>query len=183
MPMEAEVMAVMRVCEILKADHANGPGMRVSVFVSGCLNRCPGCFNPETWKFSYGEVYDGIMEDRIIAELSKPHYEGITILGGEPFERPNQPEVLKLIRRIRSDFPDKTIWIYTGYTYEKDLVHGGKRHMWVTDEILESIDVLVDGRFMEKLKDLRLSFRGSANQRLIDMKKTRTEGKVCLWEE
>ena len=173
----------MRVCEILAADHANGDGMRVTVFVSGCLNRCRGCFNPETWKFSYGEIYTKEIEDQIINELAKPYYQGITILGGEPFETPNQPEVLKLIRRVRKEMPGKDIWVYTGYSYDTDLCYGGKRHMWVTDDILDNIDVLVDGRFIEEQKDLRLHFRGSANQRLIDMKKTRAEGKVCLWEE
>ena len=171
----------MNVAEVLKADHVNGPGMRVSLFVSGCTNQCPGCFNPETWDFAYGVLYTPDMEEEILAELSKPYYQGMTILGGEPFEEQNQEELIHLIWRVKTELPDKDIWMFTGFVYEEDLVPGGRRHISVTDEILDSIDVLVDGRYVESLKDLRLLFRGSSNQRLIDMKKTRHSGKVCLW--
>lgn len=173
----------MRIAKIFKADHANGPGMRVSVFVSGCLNRCPGCFNPETWRFSYGEPFTKEIEDAIVAELAKPFYQGVSILGGEPMEKPNQQEIIKLIRRIIRELPEKDIWIYTGYIYEKDLRPGGRRHMWVTDEILDNIDALVDGPFVQEWKDVSLLFRGSRNQRIIDMKKTRATGEVVLWKE
>ena len=170
----------MNVGEIILADCANGSGSRVSVFVSGCTNRCPGCFQPETWDFDYGKPYDDAMEQRIIDELKKPYYRGLTLLGGEPFEPSNQRELVKLIRRVRKELPAKDIWMYTGFTYEDELAPGGTKHTEVTDEILNSIDVLVDGRFVLEKKNLALRFRGSENQRIIDMKKTRAAGKVML---
>lgn len=170
----------MHVGQIKIVDCANGVGIRVSVFVSGCTNRCKGCFQPQTWDFDYGKLYDKEMEDLIINELSKEFYQGITILGGEPFEPSNQKELIELIRRIKRECPSKNIWMYTGFTYDLDLVKGGKRYTEVTDEILNSIDVLVDGKFVEELKNIKLAFRGSENQRIIDMKKTRNEGKVIL---
>ena len=170
----------MNVCDILTADHANGPGMRVSVFVSGCRNHCVGCFNPETWDFSYGKEYTPFMTQAIINELKKPEYQGLTILGGEPFEPENQHGLIDLIRSVKQELPKKDIWMYTGYSYE-DLLPGGIRHTDVTDEILDTIDVLVDGRFLLDEKDITLRFRGSKNQRLIDMKRTRPEGQVVLW--
>lgn len=170
----------MNVCDILTADHANGPGMRVSVFVSGCRNHCAGCFNPETWDFSYGKEYTPFMTQAIINELKKPEYQGLTILGGEPFEPENQQGLIDLIRRVKQELPGKDIWMYTGYSYE-DLLPGGIRHYDVTDEIMNAIDVLVDGRFLLGEKDITLRFRGSRNQRLIDMKRTRQEGQVVLW--
>ncbi|MGM9523294.1 MAG: anaerobic ribonucleoside-triphosphate reductase activating protein [Faecousia sp.] len=170
----------MNVGEIILADCANGSGIRVSVFVSGCTNRCPGCFQPETWDFDYGKPYDEAMEQRIIDELKKPYYRGLTLLGGEPFEPSNQRELVKLIRRVRKELPAKDIWMYTGFTYEDELAPGGTKHTEVTDEILNSIDVLVDGRFVLEKKNLALRFRGSENQRIIEMKKTRAAGKVML---
>lgn len=158
---------------------ANGIGMRVSVFVSGCTNHCKGCFQPQTWDFNFGDLYTKKMEDGIIEELKRPFYDGITILGGEPFEPENQRTEIGLIRRIRKECPGKTIWMFSGNVYE-DMLPGGKRHCEVTDEILDSIDILVDGPFMEELKKVTLNFRGSSNQRIIDMKKTRAEGKVVL---
>ena len=170
----------MNVCDILTADHANGPGMRISVFVSGCRNHCAGCFNPETWDFSYGKEYTPFMTRAIINELKKPEYQGLTILGGEPFEPENQRGLIDLIRSIKQELPEKDIWMYTGYSYE-NLLPGGIRHYYVTDEIMNAIDVLVDGRFLLGEKDITLRFRGSRNQRLIDMKRTRQEGQVVLW--
>lgn len=170
----------MNVCDILTADHANGPGMRISVFVSGCRNHCAGCFNPETWDFSYGKEYTPFMTRAIINELKKPEYQGLTILGGEPFEPENQQGLIDLIRSVKQELPEKDIWMYTGYSYE-DLLPGGIRHYDVTDEIMNAIDVLVDGRFLLGEKDITLRFRGSRNQRLIDMKRTRQEGQVVLW--
>ena len=170
----------MHIGQIITADSANGIGIRVSVFVSGCTNCCPGCFQPETWDFSFGQLYTQEIEDAILLELKKPQYDGLTLLGGEPFEIANQQGLLPLIRRIKKELPNKTIWAYTGFTYDKDLIDGGCRHIDITDEILDSIDVLVDGRFMIDLLDVRLNFRGSSNQRIIDMKKTRQEGKVVL---
>ena len=170
----------MNVCDILTADHANGLGMRVSVFVAGCRNHCPGCFNPETWAFEAGRAFTPFMVDGIINELKKPGYQGLTILGGEPFEEENQRGLLPLIRKVKEKLPDRDIWMYTGYSY-KDLLPGGRKHTEVTEEILEACDVLVDGMFLLEEKDITLKFRGSRNQRLIDLKKTRQEGRVCLW--
>ncbi len=170
----------MHIGQIITADSANGIGIRVSVFVSGCTNCCPGCFQPETWDFSFGQLYTQEIEDAILLELKKPQYDGLTLLGGEPFEIANQKGLLPLIRRIKKELPNKTIWVYTGFTYDKDLIEGGCRHIDITDEILNSIDVLVDGRFMIDLLDVRLNFRGSSNQRIIDMKKTHQEGRVVL---
>lgn len=164
----------------MTADCANGLGMRVSLFVSGCTNHCPGCFQPETWDFDYGLVYTPETEQSLMEELAKPYYDGLTILGGEPFELSNQPEVAALIRRVKKELPEKTIWMYTGFLYEKDLVPGGCRYTDVTDEILDNIDILVDGKFVQELKDITLNFRGSSNQRIIDMKKTRATGKIIL---
>ncbi len=172
----------MHVGQILTVDSANGPGIRISVFVSGCTNHCKGCFQPQTWDFEYGELYDDDMEEFIINELKKGYYQGITILGGEPFEISNQQMVVRLIRRIKSEIPGKDIWMYTGFLYDVDLQPGGSRYTSVTDEILDSIDVLVDGKFVEELKNIQLRFRGSENQRLIDMKATRMNKDVVLWD-
>ena len=173
----------MHVGEVMTADVANGEGMRVSVFVSGCRNHCKGCFQPQTWDFNYGREYTPEIEQFIIDELSKSYYDGITILGGDPMEPENQEPVLRLLRRIKKELPDKNVWAYTGYVYDRDLVPGGKRFVdGVTRELLESIDILIDGRFVEELKNLMLNFRGSGNQRIIKMKETLETGKVVLTE-
>lgn len=172
----------MNIGQIYKADCANGTGIRVSLFVSGCTIHCNGCFNAQTWNFDFGVPYDQEIENRILAELAKDFYEGITILGGEPFEESNQRELVKLIRRIRLELPAKNVWMFSGYVYDRDLIAGGKRHIDVTDEILDSIDVLVDGPFVIGQKNLMLKFRGSENQRIIDMKATQREGRVVLKE-
>lgn len=167
--------------EILTADSANGIGMRVTIFVSGCLNHCQGCFQPETWDFDYGRLYTPEIEEQIMTELSKTYYDGLTILGGDPMEEVNQRGLLPLVKRIRTELPDKTIWAYTGYIYEDDLQTGGKRYYEnVTDAFLSYLDVLVDGPFEQVKKNPTLSFRGSSNQRIIDMKKTRATGEVLL---
>ena len=173
----------MHVGEVMTADVANGEGMRVSVFVSGCRNHCKGCFQPQTWDFNYGREYTPEIEQFIIDELSKSYYDGITILGGDPMEPENQEPVLRLLRRIKKELPDKNVWAYTGYVYDRDLVPGGKRFVdGVTRELLESIDILIDGRFVEELKNLMLNFRGSSNQRIIKVKETLETGKVVLSE-
>ena len=173
----------MHVGEVMTADVANGEGMRVSVFVSGCRNHCKGCFQPQTWDFNYGREYTPEIEQFIIDELSKSYYDGITILGGDPMEPENQEPVLQLLRRIKKELPDKNVWAYTGYVYDRDLVPGGKRFVdGVTRELLESIDILIDGRFVEELKNLMLNFRGSSNQRIIKMKETLETGQVVLSE-
>lgn len=170
----------MHIGEIITADCANGIGMRVSIFVSGCTNHCKGCFQPQTWNFEYGLEYTPEIEQKIIDEVKKPYYNGLTILGGEPFEPSNQAVLVNLIRRIRKEITGKTIWMYSGFVYDKDLVPGGCRYTDVTDEILDAIDVLVDGRFEQEKKNITLKFRGSENQRIIDMRKTRAMGEVVL---
>ena len=159
--------------KIATNDIANGIGVRVSLFVSGCTNHCHGCFQPETWDFLYGKEYTNETEDFIVNELVKPQYQGLSILGGEPFEVANQKALLPLIRRVKKLVVNRDIWMYTGFTYDKDLVPGGKRYTNVTDEILDSIDILVDGQFMIDKKNISLAFRGSENQRILDMNKLR----------
>ena len=170
----------MNIGEIIIDDCANGEGLRVSLFVSGCTNHCKGCFQPETWDFNFGEPYTSETEDYIIEELSNPYYSGLTILGGEPFEQSNQREIVKLIRRMKKELPERDLWIYTGFTYDRDLVEGGCRYIECTDEILDNTDILVDGRFVLELRNLMLKFRGSENQRIINMRETRKKGKVIL---
>ena len=163
-------------------DIANGSGVRVTLFVSGCTNACKGCFQKETWDIHYGDLYTKETEDKIMEALHPSYVQGLTLLGGEPFEIENQKELIKLVRRVKKEYPEKNIWCYTGFTLEKDLIEGGKRHCEVTDEMLSYLDVLVDGKFEEDLKDIRLKFRGSSNQRLIDMNETRKQNKIVLLE-
>ena len=171
----------MNYCEIKPCDIANGEGVRVSLFVAGCSHHCPGCFNPETWDFDAGKPFSKSVEKEIL-ELLKPGYiNGITLLGGEPFEKVNQKGLIPLIRQIKKAYPDKTIWSFTGYVYDRDLIPGGRAYCEVTDEFLDALDVLVDGPFVEVRKDISLRFRGSSNQRLIDMRETRSKGEVVLW--
>ncbi len=170
----------MNIGQLIKCDVANGPGIRLSLFVSGCTNHCKGCFQPQTWDFAYGIPYDNNTQQEIITELKRPFYDGITILGGEPFEPANQEVLVTLIRRIRSELPGKTIWMYTGFIYDMDFIPGGRRYTAVTDEILDNIDILVDGPYVEELRNITLKFRGSENQRILDMKKTRAAGKITL---
>ena len=171
----------MNYANIKKFDVANGVGVRVSLFVSGCTHRCKGCFNAEAWDFSYGEPYTEKTEEEIPEALDKNFIAGLSLLGGEPFEPCNQRAILPLVRKACERFPAKTIWCYTGYTYDKDLVAGGRAHCEVTDELLSLIDILVDGEFVEELKDLKLRFRGSSNQRIIDLAATASAGKIVLW--
>lgn len=157
----------------------NGTGVRVSLFVSGCTHHCKNCFNAEAWDFEYGKPFTKETEDEIIEDLRPDYMAGITLLGGEPMEPVNQRGLISLIRRIREELPQKTIWIYSGYVYE-DFKDGGRAHCEVTDEILSLCDILVDGPFVEEKKNISLKFRGSENQRIIDLKKTRAAGKVVL---
>lgn len=156
--------------QIKKFDIADGDGVRVSLFVSGCRNRCKGCFQPETWDFCYGKEFTWQVEDEILSALKPDFISGLTVLGGEPFEEENQTVLTPFLRLVHEKFPNKTIWCYTGYVYDRDLVKGGKKHIDCTDEMLSYIDVLVDGPFVEELKDISLSFRGSSNQRIIYLK-------------
>lgn len=157
----------------------NGTGVRVSLFVSGCTHHCKNCFNAEAWDFEYGKPFTKETEDEIIEDLRPDYMAGITLLGGEPMEPVNQRGLISLIRRIREELPQRTIWIYSGYVYE-DFKDGGRAHCEVTDEILSLCDILVDGPFVEEKKNISLRFRGSENQRIIDLKKTRAAGKVVL---
>ncbi len=154
---------------IKDCDIANGPGVRVSLFVSGCRHHCKGCFNPETWNFQYGQPFTEETEAQILNALSPSYIQGFTLLGGEPFEPENQRVLVTLLKKIRQAYPEKDIWCYTGYLYDVDLPEGGKVHTEVTDEMLSYIDVLVDGEFVEELKDITLVFRGSSNQRIVNL--------------
>ena len=168
--------------EIKKCDIANGEGVRVSLFVSGCTHHCPGCFNQETWNFSYGKEYTDETEQEIIEALSPDYINGLSLLGGEPFEPQNQKVLVQLLRKVRERYPQKTIWCYSGYLFDRELLSESRARCEYTDEMLSMIDILVDGRFVEKLKDIRLVFRGSSNQRIIDVKKSLNNGEVILWE-
>lgn len=205
----------MNYATIKKTDVANGPGIRVSLFVSGCTHACKGCFNSEAWDFRYGQEFTPETETEIIKALAPEYIRGFSVLGGEPMEPQNRGTVLELLRKVRAAYPEKDIWCYTGYDYEKDLLSWereerlasfGKRLKGAEStektgdgamteesaqapagpvaELLSLIDVLVDGEFVEEKKNLRLAFRGSENQRLIDVKKSRSEGRVvCLPEQ
>ena len=155
--------------EIKKYDIADGPGVRVTLFVSGCRHHCKGCFNAETWDFHYGNPYTEKTEKEILDALNHPYIAGLTLLGGEPFEPENQEELVRLLKEIKENYPKKNIWCYTGYTYDKDLLEGGKVYTPFTEEMLSYIDMLVDGQFIESQKDITLKFRGSANQRILDL--------------
>ena len=155
---------------IKECDIADGPGVRVILFVSGCRNCCKGCFNSETWDFHYGQPFTEETIDRILKLLEPDHIQGFTLLGGEPFEPENQREAVKLLRAVRERYPQKDIWCYSGYLYDVDMVKGGKVYTEVTEEMLSYIDVLVDGRFIEEEKDLSLPFRGSRNQRILKLR-------------
>ena len=157
--------------EIKKFDISNGPGVRVSLFVSGCRVHCPGCFNKCTWNFQYGNLFTEETENEINEALSKEFISGLTILGGEPFEPENQEVLAPFLLKTKRRFPQKTIWCYTGYIYDKDILSSdGKKHCAFTDQFLSCIDVLVDGPFIEELKDISLQFRGSKNQRILQLK-------------
>ena len=171
----------MNYAELKTYDVANGPGIRVSLFVSGCTHACKGCFNEEAWDFNYGKPFTDDVIDQIIDTMSFGAYRGITFLGGEPLDPKNQSEVLKTAKKVKEAYPEKDIWLFTGYLYE-DLTGKMAEKCPDLEEILSLVDVLVDGPFIEDQKNLMLLFRGSENQRLIDMNKTREEGEIVLWE-
>ena len=162
-------------------DIANGIGIRTVLFVSGCTHHCKGCFQPETWDFAYGQPYTKETEQTILDSLSPSYIHGLTLLGGEPMEPDNQRALLPLLRRLKAEYPRKTVWCYSGYTYE-ELTGISRARCETTDEMLTLIDVLVDGEFVLEQKNISLRFRGSENQRLIDLPKTREQGSVVLWE-
>ncbi|MCQ2431949.1 MAG: anaerobic ribonucleoside-triphosphate reductase activating protein [Clostridia bacterium] len=168
---------------IKNCDIANGEGVRVSLFVSGCTQHCKECFNPETWNFGYGEPFTAETERQILDMLAPSYIRGLSLLGGEPFEPDNQRVLVKFLRRVKESYPDKDIWCYTGYTLESDLLPGADSRAYceVTDEMLSMIDVLVDGEFILEQKNISLRFRGSENQRIIWVKRTLSEGVTILW--
>jgi anaerobic ribonucleoside-triphosphate reductase activating protein len=168
--------------EIKYCDIANGVGVRTTLFVSGCTHHCKGCFQPETWDFAAGKPFTNAVAQEILDSLDAPHVAGLTLLGGEPMEPANQPVLADLCEKAKAAHPEKAIWCFTGDLYE-DLLEGGPRHTADTDRLLGCIDVLVDGPFEADKKDVSLRFRGSSNQRLIDLPKTREAGHVVLWED
>lgn len=168
--------------EIKNCDIANGLGVRVSLFVSGCTHHCKNCFNPQTWDFAYGEEFTHDVEDKIISMLEPEYISGLTILGGEPFEPVNQEALVTFIKRVKKIYPSKSIWMYSGYTFEQ-LMGESSAHCEYTDEILSNIDVLVDGEFVEEKKKITLKFRGSENQRVIDVKASLDKGEIILFLE
>ena len=170
----------MNYASIKKTDVANGPGVRVSLFVSGCTHHCPGCFNAETWDFAYGQPYTVETEQEILNALDYEYIRGLSLLGGEPFEDTNRPVVLDLVKKVRARFPEKTVWCCTGYTFEKDLLRWIEEGKTDVQPLLEQIDVLVDGEFIAAQKNLRLRFRGSENQRVINVPDSLKSGKTVL---
>ncbi len=169
----------MNYAEIKPCSIENGTGVRVSLFVSGCRHHCKECFNAETWDFNYGKPYTEETEALLLEQLAPDYIAGLTLLGGDPTEPENQRALLPLLQRIRKELPSKTVWAYSGYLYE-DFLPGGKAYCEVTEEYLGLIDILVDGPFILEQKDISLLFRGSANQRIIDVPKTRACGDVVI---
>lgn len=169
---------------IKKCDIANGEGIRTSLFVSGCRNACKNCFNRETWAFDYGSPFTEETQEEILRTFENPVIAGLTVLGGEPMEPENQIALLPLLREMRRRYPTRSIWIYTGNLYEELIGARGKhpKHLDITEELLSYADILVDGRYIEEEKSLGLRFRGSKNQRIIDLNKTRATGKIVIWD-
>jgi len=170
----------MNYCNIKPRDIADGVGVRVTLFVSGCTNRCPGCFQPQTWDFQYGQPFTQETEAQLLEMLEPGYISGLTLLGGEPFEPENQRSLLPFVKRVKERYPDKTVWCFTGFTLDRLLDPGDPKHCEATEELLGLIDVLVDGPFVQEKKNLALRFRGSENQRLIDLNATRAKGELVL---
>ena len=166
--------------ELKKRDIANGLGVRVALFVSGCTNHCEECFNRDTWDFHFGKEYTMETENEIIEAMRPDFVRGLSLLGGEPMEPKNQPQLLALVKRAKKELPNKDIWCYTGFTYDELLDRRAYPNTEIVEELLSYIDVLVDGRFEKDKRNLMLKFRGSENQRLIDLNKTRKQNKVVL---
>ena len=173
----------MYYAEIKNCDIANGPGVRVTLFVSGCTHRCQNCFNEETWDFKYGSPFTAETENKLIDVLRPAYIKGLTLLGGEPLEHSNQQGLLPFLRRVKKELPGKDIWCYTGYTFESDVLDKMCKEWEETKELLSYIDVLVDGEFVQALKDLGLRFRGSSNQRIIALPESLRAGKTVIWED
>ena len=174
----------MKYAKIKKCDVANGPGVRVSLFVSGCNHHCKNCFNREAWDFNYGNDFTEEEENQIIEDLKPEHISGLSLLGGEPFERQNQEGLLPLVKKVKATYPNKKIWCYTGFTFDKQILGEmiEQENRETTKDLLANIDYIVDGRFVEELKDPKLRFRGSSNQRIIDVKKSLDKKEIVLWD-
>ncbi len=170
--------AVIKNCDI-----ANGPGVRVSLFVSGCTHRCKGCFNEVAWDFDYGQPFTQQTVDQILVMLAPDYIKGLTLLGGEPFEPQNQPAIVDLLRQVKAAFPQKTVWAFSGYLFDRDILPGKLGDPALTREYLSYLDVLVDGPFVENQKDMTLRFRGSSNQRVIDVPASLASGQIVLWQD
>ena len=173
----------MNYATIKNCDIANGPGVRVSLFVSGCTHHCKGCFNEVAWDFDYGQPFTQETIDMILTMMKPDYIKGITLLGGEPFEPQNQPALVDLLRQIKTFYPEKSIWAFSGYLFDKDIVPCKLGDPNITKEFLSYLDVLVDGRFVMEKKNLSLRFRGSSNQRIIHVPSSLTRGEVVLWED
>lgn len=173
----------MNYAEIKNCDIANGPGVRVSLFVSGCTHHCKGCFNEVAWDFGYGKPFTQETINEILTMLKPSYIRGLTLLGGEPFEPQNQKGIVELLRQIKGAMPDKSIWAFSGYLFDRDILSGRLGDWTVTQEYLSYLDVLVDGPFVEEKKNLSLRFRGSENQRLIDVPASLAAGQVVLWQD
>ena len=173
----------MNYADIKRVDIANGEGVRVSVFVSGCHHHCKECFNAEAWNFNYGKEYTQETEEKIMEELKPSHIAGLSLLGGEPLEPENQEKILNIVKKVKEKYPEKNIWCYTGFKLDEDILNGKFKENETTQEIIKNIDVLVDGKFENEKKDIKLKFRGSSNQRVIDVQKTLKEGKIVKYLE
>ena len=173
----------MNFAKIKWYDVSNGPGVRVSLYVSGCRNHCKNCLNPETWDFKYGEPFTRDVQNSIIKGMEPSYIKGFTLLGGDPFEPENAKVLAPFMEKLRAKYPEKSLWCFTGYDYEKDLLTGKQGDLDTVMRILKTLDVLVDGKFVEELKDLNLLFRGSSNQRIILVQPSLEEDEVILWDE
>ncbi len=169
--------------EIKTNDIANGEGVRTALFVSGCTRHCKNCFNKQTWDFKFGNPFTSETEEYIFEVTSPDWVQGLTVLGGEPMELENQRALYPFLKKFKEKFPNKDLWIFTGFLFDEDLIPGGQRYTEVTDDILSLVDVMVDGRFVEELHDITLQFRGSSNQRVIDVQKSLKEKRVVIWEK
>lgn len=172
----------MNYADIKQYDVANGPGIRVSVFVSGCTHYCKGCFNKEAWDFNFGKPFTEDTIEEIIKYMAPSYVKGLTVLGGEPMEPQNQPSVAALLKRVKEVYPEKSVWLFSGYDFEKDILGRMKNGLPETAEILSCLEVLVDGEFVEELKNLSLRFKGSSNQRTILVQESLKSGKVVLYD-
>ena len=173
----------MNYAEIKNLDIANGPGLRVSLFVSGCTHHCKGCFNPESWDFNYGQPFTEATEDELLSLLENEHIRGLSLLGGEPFEPANQAVLAPFLQRVKAKFPYKDVWCYSGYNFEQDMLTGNLGPWEITEQMLNCIDVLVDGEFVIELKNPNLRFRGSANQRVILVQESLKEDRIVQWDD